>query len=174
MKYLPIMIGIIVLAACAGEDLTSEEKSLLITESSVLEFAIQADVEPQGTYARYLYPNENIELEYESSTEGFYISHTISFSSSDKDAKSDFDAYVLGFKTGSFLNDIEQSPMAGIGELGDEVHASSIIYNQTEVGNLLVVKRGKIVHSILLMGHYLEAEQLKSFLTPFFVRAEQV
>lgn len=147
---------------------TDAEKSMLIT-LDVLESYGYTNQPQEATaiWSAKVNIDGSTELEYEyeleSETDYLYIVSDVNLEATEKDARDSFkigiNAYKLGLKIGGAT--AEKKP--NLFTLGDERYSAQIMIDGDPFGNLVVVRHGRIIHSLILMGLYFdEKEDLES------------
>jgi len=115
----------------------------------------------------------SLEIEYEydpeksGDDEPFHLTSSVEINPTEKDARESFSmaisAYGLGLQIGGATSQRQEIILPW----ADQVYFAVIQHSNVPVGNIAVIRKGKRLHSVLLIGHYFQdpqefAEELRS------------
>jgi hypothetical protein len=135
---------------------TGDERQLVITAASLGRLGVELDPKAEKlTSKRSLDGAREIECEYEKD-EVFFVSNA-EIHRRARDAKESFTLTIGAWKTGLALGtdanlEEAQTLLAG----GDDRYAGYIKNSGEIVGNVFIVRNGRVLHTLLITGHYLD------------------
>jgi hypothetical protein len=161
---------------------TAAERRLLVSVGELGQFGISnlnRDLCESHVAKRNLDGSLEIEYEYDSdrdaeSEELLFFKSEAEINSSVSDAEECFGMRIAAYKAGASLvqgRRIEENP--ALFSLGDQRYSALITQDGSVIGNVLVVRQGTVVHSLLMMGRYLsDPEDLEHLLKPVLERSK--
>ncbi|MBN2452556.1 MAG: hypothetical protein JXR77_19385 [Lentisphaeria bacterium] len=181
-------IGILAFLSFRGiaprQELTREEKALLVQIDDLVPYGV---VPRQGLHRESFAAKRNVdgslELEYdydsESEEDPFSISSEAEICRDERDARECFSgrvtAYRIGFRIGARNSAATLQERADLFGLGEDRFAALIAVQGQTTGNMLVVRQGCTVYSLILSSVYMdEKEQLHALLEPKLAKAGTV
>lgn len=164
-----VAVGYFAVNGVSSEPPTAEQKKLVLGPAAFEVYDVQLDPKCNKlTSKRNLDRTREIAFEHDCEGSDYYISSSAEISPTVRDARESFVISVGAFRTGVAIGDAELQPRAELLPFGDQRYAA-IIHNTKKkpVGNVFVVRQGRVLHSLLLTGIYFdEAEDVRELLTP--------
>lgn len=159
-----LIIASLSFSGCKANEITEEQKDMLITYNDFKFFDIgEYNVEGCETYVSKTNFDGSLELEYEFDSEKNEENNSILFINSEVEINTDSDeaskafrsrisAYKIGAKVaGATLKKVEDFP-----EYLDDVYVALQEYDGNYIGNAIVVRSDNKIISILISGVYIE------------------
>jgi len=161
---------------------TQAEKRLLVPASRLGAWGI-ADLKP-GTCERYVAKRNldgSLELEYEydsdrdpESQKYLFFKSEAEINSSLDDATTSFRMQIVAYRTGMWAVRRRMEELPDLLSLGDQSYAAVIRHDEEPIGNIAVVRQGKIVHSLVIIGVYFsEPKDLEALLCPVLDQSKE-
>jgi hypothetical protein len=169
-------IGVLAIKGVSTRPLVQSEKELLISASCLEPYGMDAPApELCETYSakRNLDGSLGLEYEYDSDKnpkrkDVLYVTSEVEINPTLKDARESFTISIAAYKVGMSLGGglrVDASPVSLA--LGDQNYWAVIKRDQTPLGNVVVVRKGNVVHSFIVIGLYFsDPEDLRSLLQP--------
>ena len=162
-------------------DPTPEERQALVTIDDLVPFGAQpVNQDQREVYSAKRNLDGSVEISYDydadrapKGDEVFTLSSAVEINLSERSARESFGTTIGAFKLGLGIYDVEAEKdpyeMPGV----DQSYFASIRTKSVPVGNMVVVRKGKMLHSVLLVGlHFDRAEDLAAILEGKIARAE--
>jgi hypothetical protein len=109
------------------------------------------------------------EIEFEHDCEGttLYISSGAEISPTAREARESFLLSVGAYRTGVAIGDGELQPRDELLPLGEQHYAAVLRKGGNPVGNVFVVRQGRVLHTLMVTGLYFEdADDVRGLFTP--------
>ncbi|MBN1317369.1 MAG: hypothetical protein JXA42_17945 [Anaerolineales bacterium] len=168
-KILMVMCQVViclVFVACSTKEIKEEEKALLVTIRDLEGYGVIVKYPAKGESFQVktnLGDSTEIEYEYDSekdpeSTENLWIKSEAEILDNDELASTEFDDRISAYKLGAFLgnSDVEIREDPELFSLGDENFSAYFELDGKKFGNVLVVRKGNVVLSLLIAGLYFD------------------
>ena len=173
-SYLRIFVGVIlsgfIFIGCTTRNIREEEKDLLVTVEELENYGLNINHPAEGeSYILKTNFDGSTEIEYEydskkdsNNDDNLWLKSEAEISNTPDEAiisfKDRINAYKLGLAIGS--SDIEIVEDPELFDLGDESYGAYLAAGERNLGNLLVIRKGNTVFSLLLTGKYIDNPQL--------------
>lgn len=155
---------------------TEDEVSMLVTIDALADYGytnMPREACESWSAKLSLDGTSNVEYEFDSElapdSEFIFLSSSVNLSKSEADAQKSFKIAVGAIELvirmfGSA--EIEKKP--DLIELGDESYSALVTAEDNPVGNLVVIRDGQIIHTLVVMGIYFDQQDLLEdlFITP--------
>lgn len=137
---------------------TDAEKRLVLDAAALEPYGAQPDAKC-GTYRAKRHLDASLEIEYEHDCEGadLYVVSGAEIARSTRDARQSYPLAIGAYRTGMlFGENIKLQPRADLLTIGDQHYAALVTKDGKPIGNVFVVRQGRVVHSLLLIGLYFD------------------
>ena len=171
------------MAGVATREPTDAERQTLVTIRDLESFGVEAGrLEEREVWQSKRNLDGSLEIEYEYDPDlapgpGEMISlmSSAEINSTESSARESFNMTIAAYQLGFGLYDVQSRDqshaMAGV----DQSRFALIVKNEKPVGNMIVVRQGKRVHGLLLIGLYFEdPQELEDLLRPTVERSEGI
>lgn len=167
-----VMIGLAIGAWFAGraffqhvkpKPVTEADRKLVVTAARLHEFG---GPEPIPDYERMtvqrIFGTANVEYEYDiplsaEVEDKVYIQSTLMVATTKAEAMQQHTFATLGLKGGMLAaREVKVEPAPRLLNFGDQKYAATMSMNGRTVGNMFVVRDGRVVHMLILSGIYFE------------------
>jgi hypothetical protein len=136
---------------------TEAQKRLVLNTAAFESYDVDLDAKcVKLTSKRNLDRTREIEFEHDCEGSDFYISSGAEICPSVRDARESFLLSVGAYRTGVAIGDGELQPRDELLPLGEQHYAAVIRNGGKPVGNVFVVRQGRVLHSLLVTGIYFE------------------
>jgi hypothetical protein len=136
---------------------TDVQKTLVMNVDSLDAYDVQLDPKcAKVTSRRNLDFTTEVEFEHDCEGSSFYVSSSAEIAPSEKSARESFVLSIGAYRTGVAIGSGELQPVDGLLTLGDQRYAAVMRQGVRPVGNVFVVRQGRVVHSLLLTGIYFD------------------
>lgn len=136
---------------------TDVQKRLVLSARSFEPFEVELDPKCiKFTSKRNLDRTRSIELEHDCEGSKVYISSGAEISPSVRDARESFLLSVGAYRTGVAIGAGELQPREDLLPVGEQRYAAIIRNGGNPVGNVFVVRQGRVLHSLLITGVYFD------------------
>lgn len=176
-KYLFIILLLIstFLIGCSDNRSYTFDNPVLITESDFEEYMTGFPIELSGNYTNESsFTRKSIAYQYRANDiNGSLITliHEIDTYYASRNAVSSYSFTLFGVKNAfdSYYSESEYKKMKGAKLFGDEAFVAVIYQLGEPFGNVLLVRRGKRIHTLMFTGVYFDdSEILYDFVQPYF------
>ena len=159
----------------SSEAPTAEQKRLVLDAAAFDTYDV--DLDPKCiklVSKRNLDRTREISFEHDCEGSNLYVSSGAEISPSVRDARESFVISVGAYRTGVAIGDGELQPRDELLPLGDQRYAAIIRNSGKPVGNVFVVRQGRVLHSLLVTGIYFdEAEDVRELFTPLLAESRR-
>ncbi|HYC87861.1 MAG TPA: hypothetical protein VEO54_01515 [Thermoanaerobaculia bacterium] len=154
---------------------TEAQKRLVLSAAAFDSYEVDLDPKcVQLTSKRNLDRTHEISFEHDCEGSDIYVSSGAEICPSVRDARESFVISVGAYRTGVAIGDAELQSRAALLPLGDERYAAIIRNNGKPVGNVFVVRQGRVLHSLLVTGLYFDkAEDVRELFTPLLAESKK-
>jgi hypothetical protein len=154
---------------------TEEQKRLVLTAAAFDTYDV--DLDPKCiklTSKRNLDRTHEISFEHDCEGSDIYVSSGAEIAPSEREAREAFVISVGAYRTGVAIGDAQLQPRAELLPLGHQRYAAIIRNNGKPVGNVFVVRQGRVLHSLLVTGIYFdEAEDVRELFAPLLEESKR-
>jgi hypothetical protein len=152
---------------------TAEEKKLVITSQRMSEYAEGVDASCEKlTSKRGIDGTREIESDYFCEDSALIYTSSAEISRNALEARQSFRLGVVAYAAGARIGGVTVHHTASLLQAGDEHFAAELRQNDKPVGNVFVVRQGRIVLSLFLVGVYFDdAEDAKALMDPLLQEA---
>ena len=164
-----IVLGVSVVG-CSSSEVQDDEKKLLVTVRDLEAYGVVvADPTEGETFLskRNLDGSTEIEYEYDSekdptNTDNLWVKSEAEIHKTAELANTAFDDRITAYKIGGFLgsSEVRISEDPDLFTWGDENYSAYFEKNGIKLGNIIVVRKGNTVFSLLITGLYFDDPQL--------------
>lgn len=144
---------------------TEEERSMMISFDVLEPFGYTNLPRQVGeTWSAKVNIDGSTELEYEydsdraGDTNFLYLTADVSLDSTELEAQESFKLAVGAYKIGLKIGGATAEEKPELITLGDENYSALIRVDDEPMGNIVLVRHGRIIHSLLIMGLYFEEQ----------------
>lgn len=149
---------------------TAEERKLVVTPEAFAEFGQTLDPRCDSLKTTNTFGlSKEIEYEHECQSPGIYIRSTASISATAHDARQTWLLLIGGYKAGVAIagSEIKVEPRENLVTFGDQRYGAMLRRAGEDVGNVFVIRQGRVVHSLLVTGLYFdEPDAVRDLLAP--------
>lgn len=182
-----VLIGLTIMAgyACysvgvAGiqtRSIRDSERCLLLTVDSLSEFGLEDLARPAcESWVAKVNVDASLELEYEfdssasdENVEFLFFKSEAEIVADERTAAATFEMQISAARAGVLMvSGRELLPCADpLPRIADQVYSGTIVQDERIVGNLVVLRQGRIVHTLMLLGVYIpDGKELADVLRP--------
>ncbi|HEX2120135.1 MAG TPA: hypothetical protein VHL59_00705 [Thermoanaerobaculia bacterium] len=156
---------------------TAEEKKLVVT-ASMLADRLKTDPRCETvTFKHNFDGSREIEAEYDSETCGadfLSFNATAEIAPSLRDARQSFALQIGAFKAGARVGGGALHDAPGLLKGGDQRWAGQLKHGTTVVGNAFVLRQGRVVHALFIVGiEFDDAEETTALFAPLLAESER-
>jgi hypothetical protein len=161
IALLSILLSVL-LTGCISTSISEKEKTLLLTVEDFGEYGVDYSEDYLGEYSKKYYTDVSSEIKYrydpseDSSATPFYLVSSIEFDRSESDARESYSLGILAYQGGSFLGGADIEEAKGFISLGDETYFASVKNDNATLGNIISVRRGNRIYSLIIGGMYID------------------
>ncbi len=155
----------------SSREITEDEKLLLLNLDNFYRYT-NKNLFPESCekYSVKTNLDGSLELEYmydsekDTLSDFLYLSSDAEINRTDKDAKESFKMTIGAYHVGSkFVKGRKIQEIPNFLELGDQSYFAMVVQDSFNIGNTVVIREGKTIHSLIILGLYFEdADILKS------------
>ena len=166
MKTKLLIIILVMLVAlswgCARQSIREEDKPLLITVEDLVPYGVRLDDYQQyETFQRDAFVDGSVDIAYEfdppeDSEINLYLSVTVSFERTTKDAKMAYLMELKGTTFGAKLGGAAATESKGFFVYGDESFFAFLMGEKGPGGNLFITRTGTKVYIVIIGGVYFD------------------
>jgi hypothetical protein len=183
--FVGLLVLVLGLLGCTTTGVSEEEKEFLITVDDLATQGVHVGTPTQEgeKYTARRFANGTTEVEYEYDSENDPANQTIVLFYSEADTHRDetvsiksFEDAVEAYKLGAAWGNNDIDVVGGFDhlDLGDQNYSAYLELDGNRFGNLVVVRKGRLVYSFLLAGPYIKyAEPLYSLIRPKLLLVSQ-
>lgn len=152
-------------------ELTEDEKLLLLNYDNFQRYT-DKELYPEscGKYSAKTNLDGSLELEYSYDSERdtlsdfLYLSSNAEINRTEKDAKESFKMTIGAYHIGTkFVKGRKIQEIPNVLDLGDQSYFAMVVQDSFNIGNAVVIREGKTIHSLIILGLYFEdADIMKS------------
>jgi hypothetical protein len=163
-----LLVSLVV--GCSSREIQDEERELLVTVRDLEVYGVVTDDPTNGEsflVKRNLDGSTEIEYEYDSEKDSsnvdtLWLKSEAEVLETDELASTAFDDRISAYKIGAFLasSEAEISEDPELFTLGDESYSAYFEKGGSKLGNVLVIRKGNTVFSLLITGLYFDDPQL--------------
>lgn len=163
-----VAIGYFAVNGISSGPPTDAQKRLVLSAAAFEPYDLDLDAKcVKWTATRTLSRTREIEFEHECEGTTLYISSGAEINPSVREARESFLLSVGAYRTGVAIGDGELQPRDELLPLGEQHYAAVIRNGGNPVGNVFVVRQGRVLHTLLVTGIYFdEAEDVRELFTP--------
>lgn len=153
-------------------DLEPGDRDRVVTAQHFSEmFELGLEIYPQGEVLErrsYIDGSWDLDYEYTSPDESFYISTSISNSNDEGEAKSVYTGVSVGLGVGlaAFGEGVTTQEVPGLIARGDAREAGWVMYEGERTGVYALIRQGPHVVTFLMAGYRIEPEDVRLLLAP--------
>jgi len=162
---------------------TREEKRLLLTVGALEDYGVGDPTASQcEVWTAKWNVDRSLELEYEYDTDRhpqgrrrFYLDSEAEINRSVRDARESYSMSVAAYKVGMALaGGVKVRAWDRSLSAGDQSYVADLLRDDEPVGNIVVVRQGRVLHSLIIIGLYFtKAEDLGSLLAPVLAESRE-
>lgn len=149
---------------------TEDEKKLVVTASTLAGYRKTDPKCETLTFKRTLDGSREIEAEYDSTkcdTELLSFTANAEIARSMRDARESFALLIAAYKIGANLGGVTMQQAPALLAAGDQHYAAQLKQGENVVGNVFVVRQGRVVHGLFIVGlTFDDSEQIQELLAP--------
>jgi hypothetical protein len=160
--------------SCSTRPISEAEKDLLLQVKDLSQFNVTiGNLQTAETFKYTYYGAGEWEVKYMYDSPNtpditpLYLVSRVEFEKSDNEAISTFNQGILAYKGGGMIGGLRIVRSLKLFQWGDQSYSAYLEKNDTRVGNLIVVRKGNKIFSLILSGLYFDnAEYVKQLLIP--------
>ncbi len=158
------------LSACKSRTVTAAERELLFTAEQLSPWLEEGMLDSSAGVFSKPFSFGSDELEYEYESENLFVSSGIHVESSASEASSTFTMLGLGINIGLGGENIEKRACDDAFSIGDESKCAYLATEGITLGQYVMVREGRRVLFVIIAGIELEADDLRTLITPHVTR----
>ena len=138
---------------------TAEERKLVLGPASFAEFGPPLDPRCDSLKTTNTFGlSKEIEYEHDCEAAEIYVQSTAAVSATTHDARQNWLLLIGGYKAGVAIagNDVKVEPRENLVTFGDQRYGAMVRRGGVDVGNIFVIRQGRVVHSLLITGLYFD------------------
>lgn len=170
-----VAFGYFAVKGVSSEPPTEEQKRLVLNAATFETYDVKLDPKCiKLTSKRNLDRTREISFEHDCDGSNVYVSSGVEICPSERDARESFVISVGAYRTGVAIGDGDLQPRDELLPLGEQRYAAIIRNAGKPVGNIFVVRQGRVLHSLLVTGIYFsEAEDVRELFTPLLAESRK-
>ncbi len=160
-------VGYFLINGISSRPASETEKRLVVDAAALVEYG--ADVDPKcGKHTTTRNLDGTTDVSYECDAKSVYVLSSTEVNPSVRDARQSFLLNIGAYKAGVAIGDATLERRDDLlGNLGEDRYAALIRSGGKNAGNLLIVRQGRVVHSLMITGLYFDdREPLRELFTP--------
>lgn len=159
-------LGYFAIHGISSRPASEPEKQLVVDAGTLIGYG--ADVDPNcGKYTTTRNLDATLAIEYECQTDSLYIQSTAEVNPNVRDARQSFLIAAGAYKAGVALGDATLHRRDDLLDLGEDSYAAILRSGTADVGNVFVVRQGRVVYAVLITGFYFdEPAPVKDLIEP--------
>jgi hypothetical protein len=157
----PAVAALALMGGCTtSTDLTDAEKALLVTESDFVEYGLEAEETPTGSFTKtHDWLNRSDEYSYETpDAAGYYVYNVVSVESTSSNAAVSNVSNKAGLKIGFMSAGVTQKPIDLKRPIGSQSVLTLLMKDDKPIGNTFTAIVGKTSVLLIYSGIYFETE----------------
>ena len=163
------LFGYFAVKGVSSRPATDAEKELVVDAATLIEYGAEADAKC-GEYKMTRNLDATTMISYECDSESLYVLSSAEINPTPRDARQSFVLEIGAYKAGVALGGSDATLHRRdelLGGLGDDRYAAIIQSGGKNAGNILIVRQGRILHSVMITGLYFDdAEPIRELMTP--------
>ncbi|HVE72470.1 MAG TPA: hypothetical protein VNI54_13990 [Thermoanaerobaculia bacterium] len=139
------------------EPASDTQKRLVMNLESLDDYEVELDAKcAKLTAKRNIDFTTEIEFEHDCESSSIYVSSTAEIAPTVRSARESFVLGIGAYKTGVAIGSGELEPRGELLTVGDQRYGAIVRQNGAPVGNVFVVRQGRVVHALLITGIYFD------------------
>lgn len=155
---------------------TEEEKKLVLSPAHFEEFGQTLDPKcAKYTWKRNLDGTAEIEFEYDCGENAkISITSGVEIGRDERDARESFTLTIAAYKTGAKIGGATLEERPELLTYGEQRYAAFLRNNNRTVGNVLLLRQGRVLHSLVIAGLYFDdPDDIQDLFAPLLVESKK-
>jgi len=163
-----LVVLCLAIVGCSSREIQDDEREFLVIVRDLEAFGVVLDDPNDGELFQVKTNFDgSVEIEYEydsendpSNTDILWLISEAEINKTDELASTAFGDRISAYKIGSSIAGAEFSEDPKLFTLGDENYSAYMMKDDTKIGNVLVIRKGNTIFSLLIGGVYFDDPQL--------------